>query len=124
TGSGGTNGAYGANTGIIPPYGTSDYTRAVADTSVKASGNSSLKFVIPSNSGADTSGSYFANFSPDLSIQFGENADFFVQWRQRFSPEFLSTQYAGGNGWKQVIIGTGDKAGQPYSSCTALETVT
>jgi len=46
-----------------------------------------------------------------------------VQWRQRFSPEFVSTVYAGGGGWKQAIIGTGDKPGQLYSSCSSLETV-
>src|SRR5687768_1541893 len=51
------------------------------DTSVKASGASSLKFTIPSNSPADTSGSYFANFSDDLAVQFGENQEFFIQWR-------------------------------------------
>ncbi len=70
TGSGGLNGAYGYNAGIVPASGTSDYTRAVRDTSNKASGNSSLKFTIPSNSGADTSGTYFTNFSKDLSVQF------------------------------------------------------
>lgn len=46
------------------------------DKSVKASGNSSLKFTIPPNSNANTSGQYFANFSDDLSIQFGEGDDF------------------------------------------------
>ena len=93
------------------------------DTSVRASGAGSLKFTIPSKSGANTSGSYFTNFSDDLSVQFGENQEFFVQWRQRFSPEFLSTQYLDGAGWKLIIVGTGDRAGKPYSSCTALEVV-
>jgi len=43
----------------------------------------------------------------------------------------LNTIYQGGGGWKQVIIGTGDKSGcttstsaNCYSSCTALEVVT
>lgn len=122
TGIGGTNGAYQQNFGIMPPSGTSDYTRATRDTSVKASGDSSLRFRVPSNTGSDTSGSYFANFSPDLSKLFGENTEFYVQWRQRFSPEFLST--IAGGGWKQVIIGSGDVPGGPYpASCTALETV-
>ena len=118
TGSGGTNGAYGFNSGIIPPSGTSDYTRATMDTAVKASGNGSLRFTIPSNSGSDTSGTYFTNFSTDLSVQFGENAEFFVQWRQRFSPEFISTKYTGGGGWKQVIMGTRRPGGNKiYASC-------
>ena len=122
-GSGGTSGAYGQNAGIFAPSGTSDYTRATRDTSVKASGDSSLKFTIPSNSGSDSSGSYFTNFSSDLSVQFGENSEFFIQWRQRFSPEFVATKFAGGGGWKQVIIGTGDRPGKWETSCTALETV-
>jgi hypothetical protein len=123
TGSGGTNGAFGYNSGIIPPSGTSDYTRATRDTSLKASGNSSLRFTIPSNSGSDSSGAYFTNFSQNLSTQFGENSEFFVQWRQRFSAEFLSTAYAGGGGWKQFIVGTGDASGVTATSCSTLETV-
>jgi hypothetical protein len=122
-GAGGTSGAYGQNFGIYPPSGTSDYTRATQDTSIKASGNSSLRFTIPANSGSDSSGAYFTNFSSDLSVQFGENSEFYVQWRQRFSPEFVATKYAGGGGWKQVIIGTGDQPGKLYQSCSSLETV-
>jgi hypothetical protein len=123
-GSGGTGGAWQQNFGIFPPSGTSDYTRATRDTSTKASGNSSLKFTIPANSGSDSSGSFFANFSKDLSVRFGENSEFFVQWRQRFSPEFIATKFAGGGGWKQVIIGTGDAPGGEFqTSCSALETV-
>ena len=122
-GSGGTSGAYGQNSGLFPPSGTSDYTRATRDTSVKASGDSSLKFTIPANSGSDSAGSYFTNFSTDLSVQFDGNSEFFVQWRQRFSPEFVNTKFAGGGGWKQIIIGTGDQPGIFYTSCSALETV-
>src|SRR5262245_58618582 len=117
--------AWGSNTGI-----DSGASTPTVDSSVKASGNSSLKFTIPSNSAANTSGSYWANFSADLSTQFGENSDFYVQWRQRFSPEFLNTIYTGSAGWKQVIIGTGDKPGcttsnttNCSSSCTTLEVV-
>src|SRR6266849_1204040 len=84
-------GTYGDNSGI-----TSGATTPSLDTSVKASGTSSLKFTIPSMSSADTSGSYFTNFSSDLSVQFGENQEFYIQWRQRFSPEFLNTFYQGG----------------------------
>jgi hypothetical protein len=121
-------GTYGDNSGTLP----GDAVPAL-DTTIKASGASSLKFTIPSNSSANSSGMYFTNFSSNLSVQFGANAEFFVQWRQRFSPEFINTNYQGGGGWKQVIIGTGDKSGcsassavSPpcYSSCTALETVT
>jgi hypothetical protein len=124
-GAGGAQGAYGMNFGLFPPASApGDYTRATRDTTVSASGGSSLKMTIPANSSADSSGSFFANFSSDLSVQFGENSEFYVQWRQRFSPEYISTQYAGGEGWKQVIIGTGDAPGQPFAtSCTSLELV-
>ena len=120
-------GTYGDNSGIL-----SGATTPVLDTAVKASGASSLKFTIPSNSPADTSGSFFTNFSTDLSTQFSANAEFFIQWRQRFSPEFLNTVYTGSDGWKQVIITAGDEpgctastsaSGLCHSSCTALETV-
>lgn len=123
------SGGYGANSGILP----GDMVNPQIDTSVKASGNGSLLFTIPSNSDAGSSGSYFANFSSDLSQQFGENSDFYVQWRQRFSQQYVTTAYAGGDGWKQSIVGTGDKAGcSPsatgsglcYAACTALEIVT
>jgi hypothetical protein len=123
-GSGGAAGAYGQNFGILAPWGTSDYTRATRDTGTAASG-SSLKFTIPGNSSADSSGSFFANFSSDLQTQFGENSEFYVQWRQRFSPEFIGTKFAGGGGWKQVILGTGDSPGGPFqTSCSPLELVT
>ena len=121
-------GVWGSNTGILPGLATA---LPVLDTTVKASGNSSLKFTIASQSGSGASGSYFANFSPDLSVQFGAGQDFYVQWRQRFSPEFLSTTYAGSEGWKQAIIGTGDHTGcspanttNCNSSCSDIEVVT
>ena len=121
-------GTYGDVHGTLPGDAT-----PVLDSTVKASGNSSIKFTIPSNSGANSSGSYFTNFSDNLATQFGQNSDFYIQWRQRFSPEFLTTVYQGGGGWKQSIIGTGDKpgcsssaaaSGLCYSSCSSLETVT
>jgi hypothetical protein len=112
-------GVWRDNTGILPGA-----TTPALDIAVKASGNSSLRFTIPAKAGADTSGAYFANFSKDLSVQFGENSEFFVQWRQRFSPEFLNASYQGAEGWKQVIIGTGDQPHHAYASCTDLEVVT
>jgi len=119
-------GTFGNNSGILD----SGASTPVLDASIKASGASSLRFTIPSNSSADTSGSFFTNFSTDLSTQFSENAEFYIQWRQRFSPEFLDTVFAGGGGWKQVIVSAGDKPGctasnsaMCQSSCTALETV-
>ncbi|MGH8071701.1 MAG: hypothetical protein ACRERE_42000 [Candidatus Entotheonellia bacterium] len=92
------------------------------DTSILASGEGSLRFEIPSNSGADTSGSFWLNFADDLSRQFGEGEEFFIQWRQRFSPEFLHTPYEA-SGWKQMIVGEGDRPGHTAYSCTQLELV-
>ena len=87
----------------------------------------SLRFTIPSRSGAGHSGSWFLNFSDDFSLQFGENEEFYVQWRQRFSPSFLDTDYDGG-GWKQIIVGEGDRPdfgpdNKVVWSCTQLELV-
>lgn len=106
------------------------------DLTQKASGQSSIRFTIPSNSSANSSGSYFTNFSDDLTLQFDENSTFYVQWRQRFSAEFITTHYQGGGGWKHIIIGVGDRpgcsasaainidnGGNCASSCTELETV-
>jgi hypothetical protein len=111
-------GRYGQPSGIMQGAST-----PVIDTAVKASGGGALKFTIPSNSPADTSGSYFVNFSDDLSVQFGENQEFFVQWRQRFTRELIKTRYKGAGGFKVVLVGTGDQPGKPYASCTALEVV-
>jgi hypothetical protein len=50
-------------------------------------------------------------------VQFDSGQEFYVQWRQRFSPEFITTQYAGGGGWKQAIITEGDRPGFLAPSC-------
>jgi hypothetical protein len=107
---------------IYPPWGQTT-KRAVVVSDVKASGAGSLRFEIPPRSGSDSSGSFWLNFSDDLSVQFGEHEEFYVQWRQRFSKEFLDTPYMGGGGWKQIIIGEGDRPGFRADSCTQLELV-
>jgi hypothetical protein len=115
-------GGYGDNSGIF----AGQKAAPQLDTSMKASGNSSLLFTIFSNTGADASGSYFTNFSTDLLTQFGEGEEFYIQWRQRFSPQFLIKQtWQGSGGWKQSIIGEGDRPGGILTfSCTQLEVVT
>jgi len=115
-----TGSAATSDTGYLPD-GSGSYAQILRDTSIKASGNSSLRFTIPSNSAANSSGAFWANFSKDLSIQFDGGQEFYVQWRQRFSPEFISTKYSGGGGAKQVIVGTGDQPGKTYGSCTDIE---
>ncbi len=128
----------------VNAHGGNQYSDPVLDTAQKASGSSSLKMTIPSNSGADTSGNYWINFSDDLLTQFGQNTTFYVQFRMRFSSCFLfqgsaepctgsPREYLNSAGWKQVLLGTGDKPGctagtnsqtSPrlcYGSCTDLE---
>jgi hypothetical protein len=118
---------------IMPPWRNrlTGVKLGVVDTSIKASGSGSLRFDIPSNVDADTSGTFWLNFSDDLSVQFGEGDDFYIQWRQRFSPELIDTLFyrspianevlAGG--WKQAIIGQGDVPGKFVGSCTPMELV-
>ena len=69
------------------------------DSSVKASGNGSLRFDILSGSTANSAGQWRQAFGRD----FAPGSTFYVQWRQRFSPEMLSVDFGGG-GWKQLII--------------------
>jgi hypothetical protein len=102
---------------VYPPHGATEKRGRVV-TDVKASGAGALRFDVPFTTAADTSGAYWQNFSDDLSVQFGEGQEFFVQGRQRFSPAFL------GRGWKQAIIGEGDRPGVTVYSCTQLEIVT
>jgi hypothetical protein len=97
-------------------------TYMTRDTAQKASGAASLRAEVPSRSPADTSGSFFINFADDFSQRFGAGTEFYVQWRQRFSPEMLRS-FRGGNGWKQIIVGAGDYPGTINYSCSEQETV-
>jgi hypothetical protein len=125
-------GAYGENSGIMAGK---DHAPEL-DTGTAASGNSSLRFTVSSTT-ADSGGSYFTNFSDDLLTQIDGGGEFYVQWRQRFSQQYVSMNLDtyGNGGWKQVIIGSGDRpgctksmsitidnGGYCSSSCTALET--
>jgi hypothetical protein len=104
--------------GVFAPSG-SGY-----DTSVHASGAGSLRFTVPSLSAANTSGSWRINFTDDYSVLFGQNQEFYVQWRQRFDNAMLSNAYAGADGWKTIIIGQGDTSSSgEVSSCSELELV-
>jgi len=107
-------------------------TTATLDTTVKASGNSSLRFDVPSNSGSNAAGAFFANFSDDLSVRFGENSEFYVQWRQRFNQAFVDTFFTedwgdgkphAQGGIKQIDIAPGDTPDRGWASCEATEIV-
>ena len=107
---------------IFPPWGDTQ-KRGMVVNNIKASGAGSLRFAVPSQSPNDGSGSFKINFADDLSVQFGEGTEFYVQWRQRFSHDFLATFYEGGYGWKQLTIGEGDRPGVFTPGCTQLELV-
>jgi hypothetical protein len=107
---------------LLPPSGR-QVKRGRVVTDVRAAAAGSLRFEVPGKSGADTSGSFSLNFADDLTQQFGEGEEFYVQWRQRFSPEFLNTRFRGSGGWKQIIIGEGDRPQRIRYSCTQLEIV-
>lgn len=96
--------------------------RGTLDKSIKASGIGSLRFTIPPYSQANCAGDFNLNFADNFSKQFGEGQEFYVQWRQRFSPEMLDTNF-GGDGFKQIIIGEGDRAGYWAPGCSELEIV-
>jgi hypothetical protein len=98
------------------------------DTQVKSSGKGSLRFDIPEKGFDNSSGAFYTNFSPDLSVRFGEGQEFFVQWRQRFSASFLVNKYAAKGGGvtsaKLAIVTAGDTAQKKYGSCEAIGVVT
>jgi hypothetical protein len=98
-------------TGLYPAWDGS--FRGTIDTGVKASGAGSLRFEVPSHSAANTSGYWRQPFGRN----FGEEATFYVQFRQRFSEEMLKNDW-GGTTWKQVIF---HNDGQ---TCTDLGIVT
>ncbi|GJL53939.1 MAG: hypothetical protein NPIRA02_10710 [Nitrospirales bacterium] len=86
-----------------------------------------LKFTIATNSGSGDSGFYHLMFSQDTDgassqpdgtddIHYGESV--YVQWRQKFSREFLDTVFIPGSGWKQGMIGADDEF-----SCASNEIV-
>ncbi len=94
------------------------------DQSVKASGAGSLRFNLPGNSGSSVGGSWRINFSDDLQTQFDAGGEFYVQWRQRFDTTMVTTNYQGSGGFKQIIIGEGDRPGTPeVGSCSEMEIV-
>lgn len=104
-------------------YFNSTGTNAVIDSTKKASGYDSVKFTVPSLSGAGESGQLTANFSADRLTQFGAGQTFFVQWmckldRYLFEHTFATT--SGSGGFKLAIITAGD----PPTTCTTSSTGT
>ncbi|MGE5297872.1 MAG: fibronectin type III domain-containing protein, partial [Acidobacteriaceae bacterium] len=84
------------------------------DQTVKASGNGSMKFTIPSLTPTNSSGGW-GRVVDETSNGYEEGSTFYVQFRQRLSPEMLN-QPMGGNGWKQMeITSTYGAYGDPYN---------
>lgn len=120
--------------GISPGYGFT-----VIDTTIKASGAGSMKMPIKGGQVGNFSGDFFANFSDDYSVQFGENTDFYIQHRIRMDDGYVyaargdGTQPTGITGMKQGMVGAGSQGttlqgapnttGGPFTSCTDLEIV-
>ena len=78
-----------------------------------------LKFTVPSHSGAGSEGQYYIRFSDFLDGQpIGPGQEVFIQWKQRFSATFLNTQFDPGDGWKQAMVGAADEY-----SCSSNEIV-
>jgi hypothetical protein len=96
----GFNTAAEINSGIHPD--ANGTIRGFLDTSVKASGAGSLRFDLPPppHAGANIAGSW----SPlqALGRVFSQNSTFYLQYRQRFSPEMLTNTWD--SSWKTIII--------------------
>jgi len=77
----------------------------LVDTTKPHSGTGSLKFTIPSNSTDNTSGNFtlpFKGVGTTYAVTPGQS--FWFQFYQYFDSAFLTTPYAPGGGWKQVIL--------------------
>lgn len=83
--------AWSGTTGIGYQPCASSGNRPTLDSTVRASGTTSLRYDIPSQSPADASGNWLARFSPDGSIKFGLNSEFYVQFRCRWNDAFMTT---------------------------------
>lgn len=86
------------------------------DTTVKASGTGSLKFTMQDLTGSGVGGQWYANASADNSVLWGQNTDFYYQWRQRFDSAWITNLYnnAGSccaDGPKHAIFTQGDLPG-------------
>ncbi len=98
------------------------------DTTITASGAGSLKFTVPSLASANSSGYWRQLFTPNLSSgptsaqMFGQNSTFYLQFRQRFSIEYLTNNWVTSSGsktfWKQEIMSNDN------STCGNIELTT
>ncbi|HKV62598.1 MAG TPA: hypothetical protein VJO16_11835 [Candidatus Acidoferrum sp.] len=83
--------------GLYP--GADTLIHGAFDRSQKASGEGSLRFEILPHTAANAAGSWRQLFGRN----FGEGATFYVQFRERLSPEMLQNDWRD-TSWKQVIF--------------------
>jgi hypothetical protein len=79
--------------------------RAGLDTTTKASGGGALRFDLPPppHSGANIAGRWTNEGNPVFGRVFSENSTFYLQFRQRLSPEMVQDSWANST-WKNIII--------------------
>lgn len=82
------------------------------------SGKGSLRFRIPSNSGADSSGSYYKSISSAIGHKIRPGQSLYIRFRQKMDTNAVNLKRAfGGTGFKHFIVWDGS------SSCTTLQYV-
>jgi hypothetical protein len=84
------------------------------DGTTSRSGKGSLMFTVPSQAGANSAGYWRQLFAtkmsdgPTSARMFGAHTSFYVQYAQRFSPDYLTNKWpvlgGGETNWKQQII--------------------
>jgi hypothetical protein len=92
---------------------SNNVVRASVDKRTVASGEGSLRFEIPPGSGQNSSGGW----TSDLGASFHPGDTFYVQFRERFSSQFLKINFQG-NGWKQAIFH------KDHKTCGSIELTT
>lgn len=101
---------------------TSNSSVMAQDTTTYTSGGSSMKCIVPAQTGADACGSWWEF----LSQTFGNNSTFYVQFRQKLDANVLAQNPKAGDGsttyFKQSILAT-VISGSP-STCGNLELTT
>jgi hypothetical protein len=82
-----------------PYLSDSGFSPPAFDGTTFAEGAGAIHMLVEAGSPADSSGSATVDFPEGV----GQGETLYVQWRQRFSPEFIDTTYTA-NGWKQILI--------------------
>jgi hypothetical protein len=102
--------------GLYPAYGT-NYFGGVQDTSIKVSGNSSLRFNIVGLTPADVAGNFQWNFGKN----FSQNSTFYVQFQARFDDVFVNTNWDSTAQTSPKLVDFYDGNGMP---CANIELTT